>query len=157
MKKIEIFLPWRIPSKKNSMVHIVRKWHMVKFPSKSYQAREKETLVFLWEQVFPKEKANHVEIWYNFVWPDRRKADISNKIESINDMLVKYGFMEDDAREFLDIKYARTHSKDTENPWVFLEIEYERDEQYSHPAMDRPKKHPKNTLFNDLWLFWWQK
>lgn len=150
MQKLDIFLPGRIPSKKNSMVHIVRKWSMVKFPSKNYQKREKEMLIFLTQEKIPKAKANKVSIWYSFVRPDRRKADITNKMESINDMLVKYWFIEDDAREFLDIKYAKTKSREPKNPWVHLEIEYERDEWYEHPAMDRPKKKKVNSLFEAI-------
>ena len=33
---------------------------------------------------------------YHFYMPDNRKCDLSNKVESINDLFVKYGLIEDD-------------------------------------------------------------
>jgi len=35
-------------------------------------------------------------IEYSFWFPDARKTDLSNKVEGINDLLVKYGYLEDD-------------------------------------------------------------
>lgn len=63
---------------------------MLKFPSKSYQEREKKSIAYLTSIQFPKAMANYCRIRYHFVWPSKAAADISNKIESINDMLVKY-------------------------------------------------------------------
>lgn len=151
MKNIEIFIPGRIPSKKNSTVQIIRNGKPLKFPSKNYVTWEKESMAFLLMQWRPKLKANKVKIGYFFVRPDRRKADISNKIESINDMLVKYWFIEDDSWDKLWQKWADTHERwvDPENPWVYLDIDYEREEWYVHPAMRKNKKIEPN-LFDDF-------
>jgi Holliday junction resolvase RusA-like endonuclease len=49
--------------------------------------------------------------------PDMRKSDLSNKIESINDMLVKYWLLADDNREIIsELKVScnwvdRTHPR----------------------------------------------
>lgn len=158
MQEITIRLNGRIPSKKNSMVHIVRNWAMLKFPSKDYQDREKEAIFQCKALDVPKCKANNVSIGYTFHRPDDRKADYSNKIESINDMLVKYWFLEDDKRQCLkDYKYVKTDGINKENPWVTLFIHYERNEN----IVPNEKKLRKSSywgsikqqeLFKDLWL-----
>jgi len=158
MEEITINLVGRIPSKKNSMVHIVRNWAMLKFPSKDYQEREKDAISQCLVLQIPKVKANNVSIWYEFRRPDDRKADYSNKIESINDMLVKYWFLEDDKRQCLkDYKFVRTTGINRENPWVTLFISFERNEN----IVPNSKKLRKSSywwsvkqqeLFKDLWL-----
>jgi len=39
---------------------------------------------------------NNTFLTYTFFAPDKRKGDISNKLESVNDLLVDCGILEDD-------------------------------------------------------------
>lgn len=42
-----------------------------------------------------------ISIHYQFYFPDKRKTDISNKIESINDMFVECWILQDDNHEIV--------------------------------------------------------
>lgn len=158
MEHVTLRLTGRIPSKKNSMVHIVRNGSMLKFPSKDYQIREKDALGQCLLALLPKCKANKVTIWYTFIRPDDRAADITNKQESINDMLVKYWFLEDDRWQYLDIEYAKSQGIDRENPGVILSISYERNENIVTAPQKKRRKltcewsPQQQELFKDIWL-----
>ena len=54
--------------------------------------------------------------------PDNRKTDLSNKVESINDLLVKYGLFEDDNRKILNELYILCEGVDKKDPRVEIEI-----------------------------------
>ena len=54
--------------------------------------------------------------------PDARKTDLSNKVESINDLLVKYGLFVDDNREIIKEMYIRCEGIDRDNPRVVISI-----------------------------------
>lgn len=158
MQEIELRLTGRIPSKKNSTIQIMRHGKPLKFPSKEFTERQKEAILQCQIAWLPKLKANRVSIGYLFHRPDNRGADFSNKIESINDMLVKYGFLEDDKRQYLyEYKFVRHDGVDKELPWVTLFISYERNEN----IVVNDKKLRKSSywgsvkqqeLFQDLWL-----
>lgn len=64
--------------------------------SQQYKEREKQKIIELKKQVEPMNLNNQLKIEYEFYMPDRRKTDLSNKVESINDMFVEYGLLEDD-------------------------------------------------------------
>ena len=101
MEQKRLRLYGRIPSKKNSTIQIMRHGKPLKFPSREYTEREKDAMMQCVREQLPKMKSNNCKIGYTFYRPDNRKADFSNKIESINDMLVKHGFLEDDQRQCL--------------------------------------------------------
>ena len=89
---MKITLYWRIPSKKNSK-QIVR-WRIIS--SKADLQWEKEqinNLIDIWQEIHIKPP---FKIICDFYMPDRRLSDLSNKFESIADMLVKYWLFEDD-------------------------------------------------------------
>lgn len=48
--------------------------------------------------------------------PDHRKTDLSNKVESINDLLVKFWLFEDDNREIITELNIRCGGIDKDNP-----------------------------------------
>ena len=83
---------WRIPSKKNSK-QIVR-WFLIS--SKKYLEWEKEQIFKMRILKLWKLKNPPYKIICNFYMPDKRITDLSNKFESIADMLVKYWLFEDD-------------------------------------------------------------
>ena len=97
MSEYSFQLTGRIPSKKNSRIS-TRSGRS--FPSKKYGE---------WH-VDASQQLNHlagegidypVAIGYYFYLPDNRRTDLSNKIESINDLLVDIGFIEDDNAKVL--------------------------------------------------------
>jgi len=54
--------------------------------------------------------------------PDARICDLSNKVESINDLLVKYWLLADDNRKIINEMYITCNGVDKANPRVEMEI-----------------------------------
>ena len=104
----------RIPSKKNSRVTNRKTGRS--FPSKSYanwhKQAEKQLENFHNEEIdFP------VEVSYKFYMPDLRPTDISNKLESINDLLTDINFWKDDNWSIVR-KFHASAELDRKNPRV---------------------------------------
>ena len=85
------------PSKKNSKIISCVGTRPRLFPSKTYVAWHKEALVQLKDQKVKPEKHKEIRtITLTFFSKDKRKYDLTNKAESVMDLLVDYGFIEDD-------------------------------------------------------------
>lgn len=115
---MRITIYWRVPSKKNSKQ--IFKWRL--FSSKAYLQWEKEQIRYLidiWLEI--EEKAPY-KIVCNFYMPDKRVTDLSNKFESVADMLVKYWLLEDD--NYLILPNIELNFKwvDKENPRCEIDI-----------------------------------
>lgn len=119
-----IILYWIIPSKKNSK-QIVCKPFPKLLPSPAYNKWEKEQIGvmknFMKKNGNLKDKTNLIMVIHFKVWllktkkPSKKSWDLSNKIESIQDMLVKAGFIDDDNRFVIsDIKAVWSNSGSTE-------------------------------------------
>lgn len=108
---INITLTGRIPSKKNSRIN-TKKGRS--FPSKSYSLWHAEAMIQLASQGVNKLKLESVEsIELKFTFGDLRKADLTNKTESVMDLLVDYGFLEDDNWMVVpEIHLSATYEKD---------------------------------------------
>lgn len=65
-------------------------------PSSNYTEWHKESIRQLKEQGVGALGLQKVSIVYEFLAKDNRAFDTSNKEESVNDLLVDYGFLEDD-------------------------------------------------------------
>lgn len=103
----QFIIKGRIPSKKNSK-RVVR-W----FSKKTWKSRpiflsnddylkwEESTINFLRSEMLSKIKEKWLKIRYEFTFWDKRKTDLSNKVESVQDMLVKWWFLEDDSYEYI--------------------------------------------------------
>lgn len=96
---MKIKLTGRIPSKKNSKIISCRGSRPMMFPS----AKHKE-----WHTDAMKQLAgykldglesfkNGTKITITFFFPDNRKSDLTNKAESVMDLLVDFGIIEDDS------------------------------------------------------------
>lgn len=105
----------RIPSKKNSKQVVCTKGRRLVLPSKAYVQWHKEALIQLQEQKVPQDRINsRLIISVLFIAPDKRKFDLSNKFESIADLLVDYGFIEDDNYTILNsvqISFGGVHKE----------------------------------------------
>lgn len=117
---IQLTLYWRIPSKKNQKQRTGR----FLVSSKAYQKREKEQLIALSEQIEELKINSELYMEYRFYMPDNRKCDLSNKVESINDLFVKYWLIEDDNRNILRYLMIRCEWVDKVNPRCEIKIHF---------------------------------
>ena len=94
--KYESKLEGIIPSKKNSRQIICRGRFPTSIPSKKHKEWHTQAMKDLKSQGVEKLGLNRVNLTVQLYAKDKRRADASNKLESINDLLVDYGFLEDD-------------------------------------------------------------
>lgn len=92
---IKLTIKGRIPSKKNSKIMVCRGRFPMLLPSANYTKWHKESTEQLKQQKisFCKDIKN---IIFTIYAPDNRKSDLSNKWESVGDLLVDNKIIEDD-------------------------------------------------------------
>ena len=117
---IRITLKGRIPSKKNSKI---RTWRYI-VSSKEYKKREDKNVLLLRTQVKPLRLNSELFITYQIRFPDARKTDLSNKVESINDMLVRYWLLEDDNWRIIKRMSVESMWVDKDNPRAEIQIQF---------------------------------
>lgn len=99
---INITLKGNVPSKKNSKQIISIHGRPMIISSKNYTDWHKQALIDLkLAQIKPLQLETTKCITCSFYSPNRRKYDLSNKFESIADLLVDYGLLKDDNYEVL--------------------------------------------------------
>lgn len=91
----KIIITGRIPSLKNSKVISCRNGRPLVLPSKAYREWHE---IASWELVAqkPPRGIEHCEIEIKFYAPDKRHTDLTNKAESLMDLLVDLEVIEDD-------------------------------------------------------------
>lgn len=90
---VKFSITGRIPSKKNSKIIICRGKYPTMLPSKAHQEWHREASRQLNQTPKCKEIA---EISIIIFAPDKRKGDLTNKAESLLDLLVDNGIIQDD-------------------------------------------------------------
>lgn len=116
--KNKIVLTGRIPSKKNSKIIICRGSKPMLLPSQKHKEWHEEAMT----QLIGKQIIESDTIKATFYAPDKRRADLSNKFESVADLLVDAGLIEDDNWFVLkDIRLV-FGGVDKENPRVELDF-----------------------------------
>lgn len=94
MDKLTIKIPLKCASKKNSQQVIYNNGRPLVIQSKQYLQFERDCSYFL------KKYSRHIDIPINlkcvFYVPDKRKRDLSNLLNAIQDVLVKYDVIADD-------------------------------------------------------------
>lgn len=119
--KPKIILKGRIPSKKNNFVITVKNGRILKFPSNAYQTWHKDAKIQMQEQMpslFNQGSGvleGHALRIVLFA-PDLRAFDLTNKAESIMDLLVDTGFMADDNYNVINKLLLEFGGLDRENP-----------------------------------------
>lgn len=88
----KITLTGRIPSKKNSKIMVCRGKTPMLLPSAKYTEWHKDAML----QLKGVDKIDKDILFLTFYSPDKRPSDLSNKTESIMDLLVDAGLIEDD-------------------------------------------------------------
>ena len=90
---MKIIIPGRIPSKKNSRITVRKTGRS--FPSAKYKAWHREASKHIKDNI----KGAMIErckVTLSFYAPDKRATDLSNKTESIMDLLVDNKVIKDD-------------------------------------------------------------
>jgi hypothetical protein len=107
----------RIPSKKNSKMAIPIGRRCVLIPQKKFTDWHKVAMVQI--KPFPVILGNKLRL--TFFLPDLRRTDLTNKSESIMDLLVDAGKIEDDNCQIINELTLRYGGLDRENPRVEIE------------------------------------
>lgn len=111
---ISLTVNGRIPSKKNSRNLFVRGGKLFNIPSKDYAAWHKKALLQI---KIPKTKVIQPnKITLSFWAPDKRTSDLTNKAESIMDLLVDAKVIEDDNWWVIKEVKLQFMGVDKENP-----------------------------------------
>ena len=109
-------------TKKNSQQIIFAKGRRLIIPSKLYQQFEKDCLSQI-EDSLRKNISSPVNIKAVFYTKERRRVDLTNLLEALDDMLVKAEVIEDDCRDIIASHDGSRVYYDKENPRIEVEIE----------------------------------
>jgi len=119
---INITLLGRIPSKKNSKMIVCRGRRPMLLPSEKHREWHIDASNQLRKQKVPRNKIEKFDVHVWFYAPDIRKADASNKWESVGDLLVDNEIIKDDSWWNIQELCIHTVELDRENPRVELEL-----------------------------------
>jgi Holliday junction resolvase RusA-like endonuclease len=111
----------RVPSKKNNLRRVQVKGRLITLPSVKYCDWE-STAVFDIKMQQINQLHPPYKISYRVFAPDRKASDLSNKIEGINDALVKAGVITDDNWFVLTDLSVSFIEVDKANPRIEVEI-----------------------------------
>ena len=122
MRKIRWWIPGNVPSSKNG-----RRWTGKYFiASKSVMNYRKATKdIYLEYAEDFKQKLGKIDlpvkISFYFIRGSRHKFDYINPAQTVQDDMVKYGWIEDDNAEFI-IPAFEQYTYDKDNPGVWIEL-----------------------------------
>lgn len=118
---MRLILKGRIPSKKNSRIIVCRGRFPMSLPSKSYTEWHKEQ-----SQTLPKiNTIDNCKMVITFYAPDKRPTDLSNKAESIMDLLVDNKILKDDNWFVVSSLSLILGGIDKDNPRAEIDINIE--------------------------------
>ena len=125
MNVTEITIKGRVPSKKNSRDARVSKGRLFTVANEKYQAWHADATLQI--KALPKIHTIHNphDIQIDFYFPDNLRCDLTNKAESVMDLLVDNGILFDDRWQVTGPLYLRPAGIDKENPRVIIWIRYE--------------------------------
>lgn len=109
---MKIIIIWRIPSKKNSKM-IVR-GRLIS--STKYRERQKAMIHYMSTEYWVCRQYDSCEMHITIYFPDRRKSDLTNKAESIMDLLVDYWILQDDSHDVVYSLHLLSWWVDKDNP-----------------------------------------
>lgn len=128
-RKNKWFIPGNVPSSKNG-----RRWTGKYFiASKTVVAYRKKTKEYYekYAQEFKDELSNYelpVKIKFTFIRGTRHKFDYINPAQTVQDDMVKNGWIEDDNAEFIIPEFVQ-YEYNKEDPGVHIEIIKENNEK----------------------------
>lgn len=116
-------LPIRPVTKKNSGQIVMRGKYPILIPSKQYLQFEKDSLPYFYRVKQQVGVVNYpVNIQCIFYMDARRKVDLSNLLNAVDDAMVKSGLILDDNRDIIAGHDGSRVFHDKENPRIELEI-----------------------------------
>ena len=114
---IELLIHGKVPSKKNSKRRVKRGQGIFMIPSAAHEAWHARALAELRPQWDGRAAVSgECTVSIDFVPGDRRAADLSNKAESVMDLLVDAGILADDNWFVVAQLILRAHPVDKEKP-----------------------------------------
>ena len=114
MKELRLTIPIEPVTKKNSQQIIYVNGRAMIIPSKKYKDYEKQAMNFL---LFTTEYFDTpVNVEVHFYMKTKRKCDLTNLLEAIDDVLVKAGILEDDNYTIIESHDGSRVHYDKENP-----------------------------------------
>ncbi len=120
---IEFTLPIRPATKKNSGQIVMRGKYPVLLPSKQYLAFEKSCLPYLNHVKTTAGTINYpVNIQCHFFTETKRKIDLTNLLNAIDDAMVKSGLIIDDNRDIIAAHDGSRVFHDKFNPRIEVKI-----------------------------------
>lgn len=125
MNVIELTFEGRIPSKKNSRnIFVDRRTGAIRnIPSKTYAEWRDRNLMELVNQM-PEPLGIVDEVQMEFYMPDNRKTDLTNKAESVMDLLVDAKILEDDCWQVVNKLFLMCVGVDKKKPRVKVWVKY---------------------------------
>jgi len=118
---MQITLKGRIPSKKNS--RIINRKTGKSFPSKNYQEWHKDASKQLQGRIPDEAIECTKKVTITFYAPDKRKYDLTNKAESIMDLLVDNKILEDDNYQVVPNIHLKFGDVDKNNARAVIKID----------------------------------
>ena len=109
-------------TKKNSQQIVYAKGRYIVIPSKAYQQFERDCLKQI-KAIYRQKIDTPVNIQVTFYMPTRRKVDLTNLLEAVDDMLVKAEVIKDDNRDIVAGHDGSRVQYDKENPHIEIKIE----------------------------------
>lgn len=117
MSLYEVKLEGVVRPKKNSKRIVNIKGRRMVISSKQYMEWHKTAVQQLEDKNVPKDQIDFpIALSVIFYRPDRRKRDLSNMVESINDLLVDYGLLKDDNCDIIKALHVYDGGTDKERP-----------------------------------------
>lgn len=108
-------------TKKNSQQLFVRNGRVMAIPSKLYREYEKDCLKVI-PKTYRKEIDYPVNIKAIFYTQTKRRIDLTNLLEALDDMLVKANVIIDDCRDIIASHDGSMVFHDKDNPRIEVEI-----------------------------------
>ena len=123
MNAIKIVIGIAPTTKKNSSRIVMRGRRPILLPSEQYIRYERDAGWFL-KQYAGMNINKPVNIKCIYYMPTRRRVDLTNLLESTDDVLVKYNILSDDNRDVVATHDGSLVLYDKENPRCEIEITY---------------------------------
>ena len=148
MKSNEIFIPFNVSSSKNSkqwtgkmLIHSKATRNYIKLSKQGYKDN-KDKFIELTKDL---PKPLHVSFY--FLRNSRRKFDYINPAQTVQDLMVKYGWIEDDDIHNL-VPHFHGYEVNKENPGVLIKVLNMSEENgilwgYEEPEYSRSEEHRK--------------
>lgn len=113
---MNITIPGRVPSKKNSKRIFRRGGRTIVLPSEGYERWKKQALKVIKKKLIP----SPYYVTYIFRMKGKARSDLDNMIASVNDVLQDAGVLDDD-NNILEIEASKQGEEEEYKTEIFIE------------------------------------